>query len=94
MSGTVTTFTPSSTQAFQFQATLANASGTATYNCSVLWNTYAQRWYLQIVDQNNMLILNEPLIASPAGYDISLCRGMFTSRFVYLEGTQQFVVVT
>ena len=94
MSGTITQFAPSATVPFQFQANLANATGVAAYNCTALWNTYGQRWYLQIVDQNGTLILNEPLIASPAGYDISLCRGMFTSRFVFLEATQQFVVVT
>lgn len=95
MSGTVTPFTPSPLAPFQFQTTLTARDGTAaTYNCFVVWNTFGQRWYLLIGDQNNTLVLAQPLIASPPGYDISLCRGMWSSRFVYLEDTQAFVVVT
>jgi hypothetical protein len=91
---TTTQFAPTATQPFQFQAVLTDAVlGTATYNCTVLWNAFGQRWFIQVTDQNNDLILNKPLIASPAGYGISLIGGYFSgSTMVFLEATQQFVV--
>jgi hypothetical protein len=94
VSGTITQFAPSSTQPQQFQAVLTDAVlGTATYNCTVKWNTFGQRWYVEITDQNGNLILNKPLIASPTGYNISLVGGYFSgSTMVFLEATQQFVV--
>jgi hypothetical protein len=94
MTTTTIPFTPTPQGPFQFQAVLANASATTTYNCSVVWNTWGQRWNLLIGDQNNTLVLAQPLVASPPGYDVSLARGMWTSRFVYLEATQTFLVAT
>ena len=101
MSSTSTPFAPSSLAPQQFQATLTNnvASlansfvGTATYNVTVVWSTFGQRWYIRITDQNGNLILNKPMTASPPGYNISLIGGYFTgSTMVFLEDTQQFVV--
>ena len=98
---TVTPFAPNALAPQQFQATLTNAVatpantfvGTATYNCTPLWNTYGQRWYLQVTDQNNNLIVNRPMVASPPGYPISLVAGYFSgSTLVFEEATQQFVV--
>ena len=85
---TVTQFTPSPLVPFQFQATLDGA----TYNCTVLWNTYGQRWYLQIADQGGNPIVLKPMVASPPDYPISLVAGYFVSMLVYVEATQQFVV--
>lgn len=45
---------------FQFQATF---DGTL-YNCTVTWNIYGQRWYIDIVDQNGNLIAHLPLVGS------------------------------
>jgi hypothetical protein len=91
-------FTPSSLTPFQFQANLSgptvNVTSTATtFNVTALWNTFGQRWYIQITDQNVALVLNRPLVASPPGYPINLVAGYFSgSSLVFLESTQQFVV--
>ena len=91
---TVTPFAPTATEPFQFQATLSDSVlGTATYNCTVLWNTFGQRWYLQVADQSGNLIANVPMVASPASYPISLVAGYFSgSTLIFTEGTQTFVV--
>ena len=91
---TVTPFAPTATAPFQFQATLTDSVlGTATYNCTVLWNTFGQRWYLQVVDQDGNLKVNKPMVASPASYPISLVAGYFSgSTLVFTEGTQTLVV--
>lgn len=98
---TATPFAPSAIAAQQFQAVLTNnvASlanafvGTATYNVTVLWNTYGQRWFVLISDQNGNVIVNKPLVSSPPGYPISMIAGYFTgSSMVFLEGTETFLV--
>lgn len=91
---TVTPFSPTATEPFQFQVTLTDSAlGTATYNCTVLSNTFGQRWYLQVADQSGNLIVNVPMVASPAGYPISLVAGYFSgSTLIFTEGTQTFVV--
>jgi hypothetical protein len=101
VTGTLTQFSPTAVAPFQFQATLTNAVatpnnsfvGTATYNCTVVWNTFGQRWYLQVIDQNGNLIVQKPMVASPPGYNISLIGGYFSgSTLVFLEATGQFLV--
>ena len=90
----VITFAPGALVPFQFQATLTDSVlGTATYNCTVLWNTFGQRWYLQVADQSGNLIVNKPLVASPPGYQISLVAGYFSgSTLVFYDNTQTFLV--
>ena len=90
---TVTAFSPTATEPFQFQAVLTDVVlGTATYNCVVLWNSFGQRWYLQVADQSGNLIVNTPMVASPPGYVISLVAGYFSgSSLIFTEGTQTFV---
>jgi hypothetical protein len=94
VSGTLTPFAPTATAPFQFQATLTDAAlGTATYTCTALWNTAGQRWYLHVVDQNNSLIVNKPMVGSPPGYNISLVGGYFSgSTLMFLEASQSFWV--
>ena len=97
---TTTLFQPTANAPFQFQATLADPTSVVdasvqgpTYNCTVLWNTAGQRWYLYIADQNGTQVLNKPLIASPSNYPINLVGGYFAgSTLVYLDGQSQFVV--
>jgi hypothetical protein len=61
---TVTAFAPSATAAppFQFQAQLDGA----TYNVSVTWNVYGQRWYIGIYDLSGNLVLFRPMTGSGA----------------------------
>src|ERR1035437_4810038 len=94
---TVTQFAPVAGGPFQFQATLAGPTSNvvstgSTFNVVVFWNVTGQRWYSNIVDQNGVLIVSRPLIASPPGYPISLTAGSFASTLVFLEASQQFVV--
>lgn len=46
---------------FSFQATLDGA----TYNVSVPFNIFSQRWYVLLADQFGNIIFNLPLIESP-----------------------------
>jgi len=89
---TVTPFSPTATEPFQFQAALTDGVlGTATYNCVVLWNTFGQRWYIQVADQSGNLIVNAPMVASSPGYVISLVAGYFSgSTLIFTEDTQTF----
>ena len=63
---TFTPFTPNALAVFQFQATLDSA----IYNVFVTWNTFGQRWYINIYDQSNTRIFTGALIGSPNGVAI------------------------
>lgn len=94
MSATLTTviqFHPSPLAPFQFQATL---DGTA-YNITITWNVYRASkfgWYINIYQENGVLVFTRALIASPPGYNISMTAGYFATSIVFLDQTQQFVV--
>ena len=62
------------------------------YNVVITWNVYGQRYYVNIYDAGNTLIVSLPLIGSPAGYDISLTAGYFASTLVYRAALQQFEI--
>lgn len=55
-------FTPSAVQPFQFQPTLDGN----TYNVTVTWNVYGQRWYVNVFTLNGDLVFSLPLIGSPS----------------------------
>jgi hypothetical protein len=57
---TAVSFTPSSIQAFSFQATLAGAQ----YTITILWNVFGQRYYIQVADLSGNLILFRALSSS------------------------------
>ena len=61
---TYVAFAPSTTSAppFSFQATL----GGAAYTVSASWNFATQRWYLGLTDQFGNVVLNVPMVGSPA----------------------------
>ena len=60
---------------------------------SVPWNTFGQRFYIQVVDQSGSLVLNTPLIASTTDYPINLVGGYFSgSSLVFFDASQTFVV--
>lgn len=64
----------------------------ATYNATVTWNFYGQRWYLNVYDNSGTLIYCRPLIASPPNYDINLNYGYFTTPMVFREASQNFEI--
>jgi hypothetical protein len=83
-------FTPTQTSPpFQTMVTLDGSS----YAVVAAWNLFAQRWYFSLYDVTNSLILTRALTGSPAGTDINLVWGYFsTSTLVFRQGTQQFEV--
>lgn len=86
---TVTQFTPNPFAPFQFQAVLDGSAN----NVIVTWNTYAQRWYINIIDNTNTSIVYLPLIGSPPDdTGISLVAGYFASTMVFRQVEQIFEV--
>lgn len=82
-------FQPTPVAPFQFQPTLDGA----VYTAIITWNVYGRRWYLNLYTLTGTLVVCLALIASPAGFDINLVAGYFsTSSLVYREGQQQFEV--
>jgi hypothetical protein len=53
-------FLPQTTAPFQFQPTLDGQP----YQASVTWNTYGQRWYLNIYALSGPLVVSEALVGS------------------------------
>lgn len=53
-------FTPAVGQVFSFQPTI----GGTVYTCDVLWNHFAQRYYIQLTDLSGNLVLLRPLVGS------------------------------
>ncbi len=64
---TFTLFQPTSTSAFQFQATFDGQP----YIVRVPWLFFGQRWYVEIYDQQQNLIVNKALAGSPSPVSIS-----------------------
>jgi hypothetical protein len=61
-------FVPSTTAAFTFQPVLAGV----TYNATVTWNTFSQRYYLNLYDQNSNLIVCRPVSSSGPRFQATL----------------------
>jgi len=86
---TVIPFQPSSTANFQFNPVLDGI----TYVAICTYNNYSPRYYINIYDTNNVLILSRPIIASPDYYDINIVQGYFkTSKLVYRASNRSFIV--
>lgn len=86
---TIVNFQPASTAQFTFPAVL---DGT-TYNIFIPYNNYGQRYYINIYDVSNNLVMAKPLIASPDNYDINLLFGYFTtSTLVFRASTANFEI--
>ena len=89
MSTTYVAFAPSPTAPFQFQATF---DGNA-YTVIVTWNLFGQRWYVNVYDLSQNLVVALPMIGSPPGYNISLTAGYFTTQLVWRVTTGNFEVI-
>lgn len=57
---TLVQFVPSTTQVFAFQPEMAGVQ----YNCTVTWNAFGQRWYLNVADASNNPLLTRALTSS------------------------------
>lgn len=90
MATTYLAFTPSPTASPPFAAQVT-LDGT-NYSLITMWNFYAGRWYYSLSNQNGVLI-NEPLIGSPIGFNIYLAWGILkTSTLVFRVASQNFEI--
>ena len=86
---TIVPFVPSVNQVFTFQPTL----GGTIYNLYVTWNLAGQRWYLNIADLNQNLVLAEALIGSPDDYNIDLIQNYISgSTLIFRTSSQSFEI--
>lgn len=60
-------FSPTPNSNFQFPVTLDGK----VYNVVINWNLFGARYYVNIYDLSNNLIVCRPLIGSPLGYTLS-----------------------
>lgn len=60
---------------------------------TVMWNVYAQRWYVTIAQQGTALWTG-PLIASSAGFPVPLAPGIFSTSMLRFDDTSNAFVVT
>lgn len=74
-------FQPSTTAPFQFQPTLDGA----LYLATVLWNTYGQRWYLQLTDGAGNMVFFQPLVPSQVGVQVASASWDFNAQRVDVE---------
>lgn len=82
-------FQPSLQTPFQFQATFDGA----IYTVVCTWNLFGQRFYINVYDTSNNLIVCRPQVGSPATYNLNLVAGYFqNSVLVYRTGTGNFEI--
>lgn len=82
-------FNPTTSANFQFNATFDGSS----YSVVVTYNIYGERYYVNIYDTTNQLIVCLPLIGSPLDYDISLTAGYFATKLIYRAPNRQFEII-
>lgn len=64
-------FTPTTNAIVQFQPTLTDLQGNAEqYTCTVTWNMYGLRWYLNVAQLNGIAIVSRPLVKAPVARNI------------------------
>lgn len=86
---TYVAFNPQTTSNFQFNVVLDGVA----YVAICVWNLYGQRYYIQIYNTSQTLIMMRPIVGSPPDYDINLLSGYFTtSTMVYRVATGNFEI--
>lgn len=85
---TFITFTPPANDTFRFNASV----GGRLLFCTVRYNFYANRYYLQATDNGNATAFYVPMIASPDSYDINLALPFSPGKIVYRASSNQFEV--
>jgi hypothetical protein len=86
---TIVNFKPTGSTPFSFNATLDSNP----YVITIPWNAYGLRYYINIYDTSNNLVMVKPLIASPDTYNINLLFGYFTtSTLVFRDSSQNFEI--
>lgn len=66
MTTTIFAFNPDPQQVYTFLPTFDGV----TYSCSVTWNLFAQRYYLNCDSLNGVRVFSQPLIGSPTGTNL------------------------
>lgn len=85
----VVSFQPSVNAPFQFTATLDGSA----YAVVVTWSLFGKRWYINIYALDGTRIITTAMIGSPAGYDLNLIGGVFsTSTLVFRQPANQFEI--
>lgn len=79
-------FSPSSDQPFTFRASVGGQQLFGT----VPFNHYAQRYFLQLKNGQNEVVIYVPLVASPDSFDINLALPFAPGLLVLRESTRQF----
>ena len=82
-------FNPTSNANFQFNATFDGD----IYSVIITYNIYSERYYVNIYDTTNALIVCLPLIGSPLNYNISMTAGYFTTQLIYRAPNRQFEII-
>jgi hypothetical protein len=85
---TYVNFAPSILSPFTFQATLDGN----VYTAVITWNWFGQRYYINVLDSNNNLIVSEAMVGSPNDYPINLVQGYFNSVLAFYPQQSQFVI--
>ena len=85
---TYTRFAPTAAAPFQFQTTLDGA----LYNVVVTWNTFGQRWYINIYDQTGNLALCRALVESPSGVPIESASWQSRIVTVLCDGPHGYIL--
>ena len=87
--GTITQFQPTNAGPFQFGATLDGTN----YIVIVNWNWFGERYYVNIYDTSQTLILSKGLVGSPDFYNINLTGPLFTTLLVYRAASGNFEII-
>lgn len=89
---TTTTFSPTASAVFGFQATLDGV----LYSVTVPWNVSRQDWYLQVRGAQGGLVANVPRVGSPPPPQngVNLVGGYFTTSTMYYYPDSGTFVVT
>lgn len=86
-------FQPTAIEPFQFNATLDKQ----TYSVLITWNLSGQRYYINIHDQDQNLIISRPMTESPDGFALSSPPSVFRVALMNWGdrdgGTLSFVLV-
>jgi hypothetical protein len=82
-------FNPSSSSNFVFQCTLDGAN----YVVVVTWNLFGERYYINLYNTQQKLILCTAVVPSPNTFNISLTGSMFSDLLVYREASGNFEII-
>jgi len=85
-------FSPSDTAVPPFSFTFTTEGN--TYTGQATFNMAGQRWYLQVYDISQVLVINHPLVSSPVGAPQNLAPGVFARTVIaYNAANSQITVI-